>query len=166
MDHKTYLINDLKAKADFIARTLGDFTDADLFVRPCPSANHTAWQLGHMMSSEAACQQALSPAHAVTLPDGFKDLYNKKACTNDDAAQFAPFNTKAQLMDWYSKVRLATVACVESMPPEQLDAKSPEPFAAWAPTLGSLVAGQIAHGMMHLGQFQVIRRKLGKPVLF
>ena len=166
MDFKAYLIKELSGNAGFVAHTLGDFTDADMFARPCPGANHAAWQLGHLTSAEAGAQQVLAPAHAVALPDGFKDVYNMKANANDDAGKFAPFNTKAQLLELFQKVRAGTVACVESMSLEQLDAKSPEKFAMWAPTLGLLASGQIGHAMMHVGQFQVIRRKLGKPVLF
>jgi hypothetical protein len=39
-------------------------------------------------------------------------------------------------------------------------------MAAFAPTVGHLVTMTISHFMMHTGQFQVIRRKLGKPLLF
>ena len=31
---------------------LSDLSDADLLVRPSPAANHLAWQLGHLISSE------------------------------------------------------------------------------------------------------------------
>jgi len=34
------------------------------------------------------------------------------------------------------------------------------------PTNADIVALGIGHDTMHIGQFQVIRRKLGKPVLF
>ena len=166
MDFKTYLVKELKGNVDFVSHTLGDLTDADMFVRPCPGANHAAWQLGHLTASEAGCQQVLAPVHAVTLPAGFTDVFNMKANVNDDAAKFAPFNTKAQLIELFTRVRAGTVACVESMSGDQLDAKSPEKYAMWAPPLGLLVSGQIAHTLMHLGQFQVLRRKLGKPVLF
>ena len=33
--------------------TLGDFSDADMLARPAPSANHAAWQLGHLIAAEA-----------------------------------------------------------------------------------------------------------------
>ena len=35
-----------------------------------------------------------------------------------------------------------------------------------APTLGALLLLQSNHTLMHAGQFTVVRRKLGKPVLF
>ena len=31
---------------------LADLSDADLFVRPVPGANHIAWQLGHLIIQE------------------------------------------------------------------------------------------------------------------
>jgi len=34
------------------------------------------------------------------------------------------------------------------------------------PTVAHMALLQIGHIAMHVGQFQVIRRKLGKPVLF
>jgi hypothetical protein len=166
MDLKTHLIGALNSNLGFVTSTLGDFTDTEMFARPCPGANHAAWQLGHITASEAGTQQVLAPAHAVVLPDGFKDVFTMKANTNDDADKFAPFNTKARLIELFTKVRQGTIACVESMPPEQLDAKSPEKYAMWAPTLGLLASSQVVHTLMHVGQFQVIRRKLGKPVLF
>ena len=43
---------------------------------------------------------------------------------------------------------------------------SPEAFAKFAPTLGQLVLMVPLHTGMHVGQIQVIRRKLNKPVLF
>jgi hypothetical protein len=166
MDFKTYLVGALKGNVAFISHTLGDLTDADMFVRPCPGANHAAWQLGHLIASEASVQKELAPSHAVSLPDGFSKLYNMEANKQDDAAKFAPFNTKAQLLELFSKVREGTAAWVESMTPAQLDAPSPDKYKAWAGTIGELVTGQMTHTMMHLGQFQVLRRKLGKPVLF
>jgi len=39
-------------------------------------------------------------------------------------------------------------------------------MAKIAPTLGALILLQSNHTLMHAGQFTVVRRKLGKPVLF
>jgi hypothetical protein len=166
MDFKTYLIGALKGNVGFISHTLGDFTDADMFARPCPGANHAAWQLGHLISAEASVLKNLAPTFAVALPEGFNDAYKLDANKNDDAAKFAPVNTKAQLLELFGKVREGTAAWVESLPAEQLDSPTPDKYKAWAPSIGKLASGQIDHTLMHLGQFQVIRRKLGKPVLF
>jgi hypothetical protein len=39
-------------------------------------------------------------------------------------------------------------------------------MAPFAPTLGALFVLVANHALMHGGQFSVVRRKLGKPVLF
>ena len=39
-------------------------------------------------------------------------------------------------------------------------------MARLAPTLGALFFLMASHEMMHAGQFTVVRRQLGKPVLF
>lgn len=40
------------------------------------------------------------------------------------------------------------------------------PVARLAPTVGALFMLTANHELMHSGQFSVVRRKLGKPVLF
>jgi hypothetical protein len=64
-----------------------------------------------------------------------------------------------------SKGREATIAWVQSLKPADLDKVIPPPTDRFAATLGQLVHLLPLHVAMHLGQFQVIRRKLGKPVL-
>ncbi len=39
-------------------------------------------------------------------------------------------------------------------------------MARFAPTVGHLLLMLSNHDLMHAGQFSVLRRKLGKPVLF
>jgi hypothetical protein len=156
--------------ADLLARnhemlksTLADFTDADMLVRPCPGANHPAWQLGHMIDSEASMLNALKPGAAPTLPSGFIEKF-KKETTNSDEANFFP--KKSELLDLFSKVRGETIAFARGLSPAEMDQPSPERMRAWAPTVAHLMNMVPAHVMMHVGQFQVARRKLGKPVLF
>ena len=47
-----------------------------------------------------------------------------------------------------------------------LDTPTTGPMAQWAPTLGAILLLTANHALMHAGQFSVVRRKLGKPVLF
>jgi hypothetical protein len=63
-------------------------------------------------------------------------------------------------------VRTATIAWVKTLTPADLDKPTPEKMRNWAPTVGHLVTMLPNHLTMHLGQIQVIRRKLGKPILF
>ena len=45
-------------------------------------------------------------------------------------------------------------------------AATPQPLQGFAPTVGHLLYVHAPHLNMHIGQLQVIRRTLGKPILF
>ena len=49
---------------------LGDMEDADLLTRPGAGCNHIAWQLGHVISSEANMINMLQENAAIDLPAG------------------------------------------------------------------------------------------------
>src|SRR5262249_14010840 len=61
------VIRGLFATNDFVLNEyLKDIVDADLLIRPVPNANHAAWQLGHLIKSEA---QLLKLIPGVPLPE-------------------------------------------------------------------------------------------------
>ena len=144
-------------------RYIEDLSDADMLVRPCPGANHAAWQLGHLINSEAFFVNAIKPGAVPPPPAGFKDKVGKNDARQDDPAYFP---SKAQLLDTLASTRNGTVAMIRSLTAAELDKPGPEQLQRFAPTVGHLVAMVPMHLLMHLGQLQVIRRKLGKPVLF
>src|SRR5438067_11127452 len=88
-----------------ITRYLEDLSDADLLVRPAPGANHTAWQLGHLIASEVRMSKQIPSAAAPELPAGFAERHTK-----DTAASDTGFSTKAEYLALYDRVRKATVA--------------------------------------------------------
>lgn len=143
--------------------TLADFTDADMLVRPCPGANHALWQLGHLIKSEVGMVNACRPGAAAELPAGFADKFNAKTAAVDDPKMLA---SKAELLDLAEKVRAATLRWIRSLTEADLDRPTPDTLRKLAPTIGHIVMLLPDHTLMHVGQMQVIRRKLGKPVLF
>jgi uncharacterized damage-inducible protein DinB len=147
----------LKSNLEMLMGTLSDFSDADIYVRPCPGANHTAWQLGHLAAAEA------NMVGAYKLPEGYEKKFSKETCGKDDPKFFG---TKAELLDQLSKTRAATIAWVKAAKPADLDKPAPERMRHMCPTMGHLVQLLPSHFAMHMGQMQVIRRKLGKPLLF
>jgi hypothetical protein len=153
----------LQNNLGMLTSTLADFSDADMLVRPTPAANHAAWQVGHLVNSELGALSLLSPGTAPTLPPGFGDKFNRKTASIDDPSFFPE---KQELIDAFTNARSATVAWVRTLTPADLDQQSPEKLRGWAPTIGILLSSMPAHIAMHVGQFQVIRRKLGKPILF
>ena len=140
---------------------LGDLADEDLMNRPVPQANHIAWQLGHLITSE---HKMLSDAgiKMPDLPDGFAESYTKETSSSDDPSKF---HKKAQYMEWMEQQRAATLATLSSTPEADLDKATPDSMKEYAPTVGAAFNMIGIHEMMHAGQFVAVRRKLGKPVL-
>ncbi len=60
------------AVADFVSSSyLDDLTPEELMMRPAPEANHVAWQLGHLITSECRLVAAAAPGREFNLPEGF-----------------------------------------------------------------------------------------------
>jgi len=141
---------------------LSDLSDADLLVRPVPNANHIAWQLGHLIATESR----MGGGNFLTvvypeLPAGFAERHNKEAASRDTG-----FGTKAEYLGLFNKVRQTTIDALGKLSDADLDKPTTGPVASMAPTLGAMLLLNANHVMMHAGQFTVVRRKLGKPVLF
>lgn len=143
--------------------TLADFSDADMLVRPTPAANHAAWQLGHLIAADAMMIHGVTPDAAPELPAGFASKFTRATATIDDASAFP---TKAELFAVYDAVSASTAKWIKGLNDAQLAQPAPESMRRMAPTVGHLVLMFASHAGMHMGQFQVIRRKLGKPLLF
>ena len=157
------LAANLTRNLEMMKGTLADFSDADMLVRPVPGANHAMWQLGHCLSVETAGLHALTPDLVPPLPDGIAPKFAKETAKVDDPAAFS---TKAELLALYAKPRAGAAQWVKGLTEADLNKPAPERFARMAPTLGSFILLLPTHLMMHVGQFQVIRRKLGKAILF
>jgi hypothetical protein len=143
---------------------LGDLSDADLLVRPVPGANHIAWQLGHLIAAERGMVAAELPGTPFPeLPARFVEQHGKETAAQDPPKGFA---TKAEYLDLFNKVRQATVNAVAKMSDSDLDKPTTGQMAKFAPKLGDWFQLLANHTLMHAGQFSVVRRKLGKPVLF
>jgi hypothetical protein len=149
---------------DLLKMTLADFSDADLMRRPAPKANHAMWQLGHLVSSETSMLDGVAPGAAPALPAGFAQRFGHDMTSCDDPPKFG--FTKAQLLDLMTKVRQATMQWIKAVNLADLDRPSPESMRHYAPTFGHVALLVAGHTTMHIGQMQVIRRALGKPVLY
>ena len=88
-------------------------------------------------------------------------MHNKEASKRDSG-----FLTKAAYLDLFGKVREATMAAAGKLSDADLDKATTGNMAQHAPNWGSLFILVSNHVLMHIGQFTVVRRKLGKPVLF
>ena len=163
-------MNPIELFADTLNRTMGmftatlaDFSDEDMLVRPCPGANHAAWQVGHLISAETRMVNGVTPGAAAELPAGFDTKFSKETSGVDDPSQFPG---KKALLDQLAKTRAGSIAWVRTLTPADLDKPAPERMQRMCPTVGHLIGLMMGHMSMHMGQLQVIRRKLGKPILF
>lgn len=161
MHVKDALRSALEMNHNIVKSTLADLADADLLVRPVPGANHIAWQLGHLIGAEARFLGMIPGAAPAELPAGFAEQHTKEKAGSDTG-----FRTKKEYLDLFDRVRGQTVAALQRVADADLDRPVEGPIARLAPTVGALFMLTANHELMHSGQFSVVRRKLGKPVLF
>lgn len=161
MNAKAALQSSLQSTQHLVNWFISDLSDADLLVRPVPGANHIAWQLGHLIASEGRLGGVLPGAKYPELPAGFAEKHDQSKTSEDQG-----FAKKAEYQALFETIRAATVANLNRLSDADLDKPTTGPMAKFAPTLGDLLVLVANHTMMHAGQFSVIRRKLGKPVLF
>ncbi len=81
----------------------------------------------------------------------------------DDASERCHHAKDLSLAD---AVKAASLAAVDATGEADLDKPGPESMRQYAPTVASILRLLGSHWMMHAGQFNPIRRKLGKPPLF
>jgi uncharacterized damage-inducible protein DinB len=152
----------LTSTRDLLNWFVDDLSDDDLTIRVTPTANNIAWQLGHLIVAEPALLACLPGATYPELPDKLKQ-HNKDAATSQPAGGYLG---KTEYLEWFNKVRAATLENVSRMSDADLDTPNTNAMARVAPTLGALLVLVCNHTMMHSGQFTVLRRHLRKPVLF
>jgi hypothetical protein len=141
---------------------VSDLTDAELLLRPVPGANHIAWQLGHLITSEIHLMSGIAGGIKLELPSGFAERHSKETCAVDPPKNFL---TRAEYISIFKKAREQTFAKLDALPDSDLDKPNTGPMQKLCPKIGDLFILAANHQMMHAGQFAVLRRKLGKPVL-
>src|SRR5260370_8830239 len=88
MNAKEAIRTSLKTSQSMLPMFLNDLSDADILVRPVPSANHIAWQLGHLIASECRLGQRLPGATYPELPAGFSGQQTQHTSKNDPTHAF------------------------------------------------------------------------------
>ena len=152
----------LKSNQTFLNQYLADLSDTDLLIRPVPAANHIAWQLGHLITGEVhAFLSKIPGANPPTLPPGFAEQHSKETSTLEPPAGFSK---KEEYLALFQIIHQEIHTALDKISEADLDKDSG--WGAFAPTVGDLFLMIADHEMMHIGQFTVVRRMLGKPVVF
>ncbi len=94
---------------------------------------------------------------------GFVAAHTKETASIEPPKGFC---TKAVYIDLLDKVRETTHQAISGLSDKDLDRVTTGSMAPWAPTLADFILLLSNHALMHAGQFTVVRRKLGKPILF
>lgn len=143
---------------------IDDFSDADLFVRPAPRANHMAWQIGNVIGGDIFLLKGVFPnARFPDLPPGFAELHGSAGAAKDGPEGFL---NKAEYIALFDAVRSAVIDFAGTLTDHDLDKPTSGDMAKFAPRICDLFLLVANHTIMHAGQATVIRRILGKPVLF
>jgi hypothetical protein len=154
----------IQSSTNWVEAYLADFSDADLLVRPLPNANHVAWQLGNVIAGDPFLVQTQFPdAPFPKLPDGFLELHSSGGAGKDSDPGFL---TKQGYLSLLKEGREATLTALNKLSDADLDQAAHANLQFAGPTVADAFQFIATHTLMHLGQFTVIRRKLGKPVLF
>ena len=140
---------------------LKDFSDSDMLFRPAKTANHAIWQMGHLANAVRGMVTMCDPSVAFAFEDDAR--FGKSKASIDDRAFFPG---KAELLGRFDQAMDTAAAWVATLSDADLAKPAPERIQAMAPTVGNLAILLASHPFMHLGQFTVTRRALGKPVLF
>jgi DinB superfamily len=139
---------------------LKDFSDADMLFRPAKTANHAIWQMGHLANSVRNMVTTCDPSVAFPFQDDTR--FGKSKASIDDPAFFPK---KAELLGRFDQAMDIAAAWVAKLTDADLAKPTPERMQAFVPTVANLAILLASHPFMHMGQFTVTRRALGKPIL-
>ena len=129
----------LKSTANLPAWYLSDLSDSDLLIRPTPTSNHIAWQLGHLVSGESGLAQIIFPdAKYPKLPAGFKEQYTKENSSKDTG-----FLGKSTYLDMFAKARQTTIEIVGKLKDSDLDKPVSGPMAKFCAYLGRVADSRV-----------------------
>jgi hypothetical protein len=161
MNHNQILTDTYRQAAGVVRMHLGDFTDADMLVRPVENSNHAAWHVGHLVVGTAMMINMVTPGAMPDFPADYVERHGTKGSKVKDG-----FESKERLLERFDQITDAAVAWLGKLTDADMDKPTPQALQGFASTVGHLAHMHVPHVNMHLGQIQVIRRKLGKPVLF
>ena len=157
---KNYVADVYRQQGQLLENMLADFSEADMLVRPAEHANHAAWQLGHCVAAFAGLINTGMPGAFRPEPQEFVERHTGKGARLNDG--FAP---KGELLKKFHDANERAIQWMLGL--SDADKARPiEKLKGFAPTVGHLAYVLPIHINQHVGQIQVIRRKLGKPVLF
>lgn len=162
MDTKQAMISVLNTAHMIVEAYVGDMDDQDLMTRPHPESNHINWQIGHLIASDHHMITQVFPNAIENLPDGFVDKYQKETQNCDD---FSRFDDKETLLKLANQQKAAIQKVIEDCDPTDFSKEAPDSMKSYCPSVGDMFCMIGSHWLMHCGQWVIVRRIQGKPVV-
>src|SRR5262249_22965820 len=139
------VIHALKSTQGLVGMYLGDLSDADLHVRPVPGANNVAWQIGHLITSEAGLAGEYLPgARYPQLPPGCAEAHAQGEAGAERLKQQV---SKEKYLELFNATRQATIEGVQKLTDADLDKPTSGRMAQFAPTVGQMMLLVANHTM-------------------
>lgn len=157
------ILYSLKMSDQLVHGYLDDMNQEEWLERAVTGSNHVTWQVGHLLKSTAGLAATTMPGKLPELPNGFGEHYTSETAGSDSLDDFHP---REELMSLYEEQYAALCSAVESLTDEALSQPVPESISRLGKSVGEIAAFQPLHWLMHVGQWAIIRRKLGRPPLF
>ncbi|MDX2037898.1 MAG: DinB family protein [Isosphaeraceae bacterium] len=148
---KSFALNDM-----IVHSYLDDMNDAEFKMIPVAGMNSIAWQIGHLIASEANMLDKVAPGASPALPEGFAAKYERGS-----TADASEFHTKDQLFGVWAGQRAATMKALDEIEESKFDDAT---GLDYAPTVGELLNLIANHPLMHAGQWVAVRRAANKKV--
>lgn len=163
MNFKDAIRSSLAASDFLVHGYLADITPEELVARPVPGANHLAWQLGHLITAERHLVEQAAPGSMPELPAGFAERHPRKGPYSDDPADFL---TKDQYLELARTIRAATLQALDRLSESDFDRPVEGRVPPFVKKAGECFTTIGNHWALHAGQWVVLRRALGREVIF
>jgi hypothetical protein len=116
--------------------------------------------MGHLANSVRGMVTTCDPTVAFPFEDDTR--FGKSKASIDDPAFFP---NKTELVGRFDKAMEIAAAWVAKLSDTDLAKPTPDRMQAFAPTVANVAILLASHPFMHIGQFTITRRALGKPIL-
>lgn len=139
-----------------------DLSGDELVAQPTAAGgNHALWVLGHVGFGEEAIVRKAVLGEEAGLSEEVRKKYDMGSTPTPNAADY---HGVAELLAQCAKARALTLATLEALSDEEMDA-APLYAADLFKTKGGTLAFLAVHQAFHAGQVADVRRSLGKKPL-
>ncbi len=160
-----YIRSSIMVSRSMTMNLINDLKDQPLAQPTTNGGNHALWILGHIAHTESSLINCLIQGQETCTLQRLKALFDFTAPPTTDADSYPSFDS---LLADYEAAHKETMAYLDSITDEDLDAPAPGCPAEWKELFGTIalcLTFVAIHPTMHYGQLADTRRALGRPPL-